>query len=338
MEYLNSIEEKLESIDEKDIVYYDIFEYPELVFGNLNFANSSVNFSKFPKSFIQKINELNNGNNFITDGLTFGYRIRFKTLSSRIILKIELKEEPLFNDVAIDNSKGFDIYSLNNDRYVPLKVITPLEDKNIFAECITNEENDGICIFLPNFAYVKKMFIGIEKNTSLTQHDYLGENKLPILFYGNENMQGILASKSGNSYPNIVSKYLDQDVINLSVPVYNISKNLAEYIGKINCYAIVIEFNIESNFIEKFSQNFKDFYKIIRGYHPNTKIILITTACYNNYKNDQIIDELLIKTCKNDDNTYLINQKELFDNNDSNADSIMNKLAMAICNIFKKEI
>ena len=47
MEYLNSVNDKLNSIDESNIKYLDLFEHPEFVFGNLNFNANHVDFCKY---------------------------------------------------------------------------------------------------------------------------------------------------------------------------------------------------------------------------------------------------------------------------------------------------
>ena len=55
MEYLENINEKLSDVDETNIIYYDLFDYPEFFYGTLNFANDCVDFSKFPKHILNNI-------------------------------------------------------------------------------------------------------------------------------------------------------------------------------------------------------------------------------------------------------------------------------------------
>lgn len=332
MEYLSSIDDALESISEEGIVYYDLFDFPELFFGNLNFANDSLNFSKFPTSLISGVVYPSDFNRFSS-----GIRLRFKTLSSRIIFKIELSEYE-YNDINIKYGRSFDIYTLNYDEYIPLKVLTPRKDEKIFAEYVYVDENMGICVFLPIFSKINKIYIGLEENTTLTPAEYYGENKLPILFYGNINTIEETASKSGNTYPNLISKKLDQDIITLTLPSTIISDEIATYIGKINCYSIILDLNIPQN-SEYRKKDFENFYKKIRQTHPHTKIILLTStdtsANKRNKTYDKIIYEIYEKTKKKDEKTFLIDRSKLYSKYDN--DEKMNTLAKEICNIFKRK-
>ena len=57
MEYLNSVDDKLNSIDESNIRYVDLLVHPEFFFGNVNFTPNMVDFCKFPVEVQEKMSQ-----------------------------------------------------------------------------------------------------------------------------------------------------------------------------------------------------------------------------------------------------------------------------------------
>ena len=342
MEYLESLNDKLDTINEDNVIYYNIFDYPELIFGNINLASHNLNFSKLPKSLLTIAN-----NNQLKDlknlsHASYGTRLRFHTESDKIILKVELKQEYCYEDIACENANGFDVYRLDYDKYVHKTMISG-KDNACFADSIEFEEKDNdVCIFLPNFNTIKQLYVGIEKNYSVEEHAYLGHNKLPIIFCGNEYTIGLKASRSGNSYPNIVSKILDQNILNLSY--YNMNKAtdyLAAMIGKYNCECIILDYNGINIDKKEYKESFENFYNKLRIFHPNKQIIVLTSLFNDDEEYNKIIYDFYKEKSETDDNIKLIDKKDILRKNDieiddKNHDNILNILAQEICGLMKK--
>ena len=105
MEYLDSINDKLTTINEQNIIYYNIYDYPELIYGNINLASHNLNFSKLPKSLLNNIEN----NEYLKDienlsHSSYGTRLRFHTDAKKIIFKIELKQKYHYNTISNENS------------------------------------------------------------------------------------------------------------------------------------------------------------------------------------------------------------------------------------------
>lgn len=318
MEYLNSITNKLQTIKESDIQYLDVFKNPVLVYGN-TINSDRVNFCKFPQEVENELKRY--GVHFFMQyhkTSACGNRIRFKTDSHRIVLKVQLKRAQGYKEMVSWNSSGFDIYTVDEEgQYHPSRLIAPKFRKSIFAEQIWLPENSSVCIFLPNYDTIEKMYIGIEKGSRIKTFKYKKNKRKPIVFYGNGITQGASASKSGNSFPNIVSRKMDQDIINLST--FNACKatpKISELIGTINCDSIVIDYSRNAKY-DDFKQRYDNFYKEIRKQHPDKKIILMTVASFNFSKQYEKYDDIILNTYKNakkrGENTFLLNQRELFD-------------------------
>lgn len=354
MEYLKSINDYLTTIDEKNIKYLSLFDFPNLVYGNLNYSSSKVDFCKYPPH-IQKemkqfgnlaIKEMNNLNS-----ASCGNRLRFTTNSQEIIIKVRLKRKWEYQKMVNLNACGFDVYGIENEKYKHLTVFAPSNGHDTFAEKIKVPKNGKLCIFLPNYNTIEKMFIGIEKGTTIQEFDYPKDKQQPILFYGNSVTQGAAASRSGNTFPNIVSKRLDRDIINLSCSsCCRGTDSIADLIGEINCHAIVIDYTRNAHTTEYLKNTHERLYKRIRQFHPNTKIIFLTSECYNNWNIYDEFDEIVNETYQNalnrDENVELLNQRELFDEEEYDFVTIdsshytdygMFKIADKICELINKK-
>lgn len=323
MEYLRNIDDDLKLVNEENIVYYDLFDFPELFYGTLNFTSHELNFSKFPKDILDDMErygkEIHTGINYYNNA-SCGNRLRFSTSSNIIVFKVQLKRKYPFQKLINWNSMGFDIYAIEDGKYVFKSIFSPMDGFNIFSEIVRFPPNTKLCVFLPNYNIIEKIFIGIEKGSTLKSVEYPPKNRLPIIFYGNSITQGAAASKSGNSFPNILSRKLDRDIINLSSSSGCLgTESIAEFIGKINCHSIIIDYTKNAPSLDIFKNTYEKFYKRIRDFHPDKKIVLLTSEHFNEWALGQYdkFDEIVISTYenakKNGENTELVYQKGLFD-------------------------
>ena len=191
------------------------------------------------------------------------------------------------------------------------------------------------------------MYIGIQLGSRIGNFPYKKNHRKPIIFYGNGITQGASASKSGNSFPNIVSRKLDHDIINMSVDnACKATYLIAQSIGKIDCDSIVLDYSRDANVLSNFASQHQAFYKFLRDFHPEKKIIIMTTVNLNNDKKYKGFDDAIIKTYKDaierGENTVLLNQSELFDEDEKDLVTVddchyndygMFKVANKICEL-----
>ena len=354
MEYLNSIDDSISIIDESNIEYIDLFQHPELVYGTLNLSSKELDFCKYPHNIqkeMERYGELAVSEMANLNSSACGTRLRISTDSKVLVFKVQLKRKWEYQKMTNWNASGFDVYALQKDQYFHRTVFGPSSGYNIFSEVINVPGNGKVCIFLPNYNTIQKMHIGIENGCEITNLDYPEENSLPIIFYGNSVTQGAAASRSGNTFPNLVSKKLNRDIINLSCSsCCRGTLGMADIIGKINCYAIVIDYTRNAHSTEVFSISHERFYKKIRQYHPNVPIVLLTSECFNGWRVYDEFDEIVKRTydnaIKNKENTMLLNQRELFSTDEYDYVTIdsshytdygMFKVADKICELLDKK-
>ncbi len=331
MEFLSSIRDNLKTIDEETIEYVDLFDYPELIYGNVN-NNSKLNFCKFPKNVQDEMKQYGSGvygemKQF--NSSSAGNRLRVKTDSKRMVFKIQLNRDYDFVNINNTNSFGFDVYGLEDGEYIHRNVFSPGDGNDIFAHEIEVPENGEICVFLPNYNSIMSFYMGLEKGSSFESIGYPQDKRLPVLFYGNAVTQGASASRSGNSFVNIVSRLLDRDIINISCSsCCKATDNTVDFIGKINCHCIVIDYTHNAYDVDELMGNHEHFYKRIRQLHPDKKIILMTSENFNFWKSYDEFDDIVENTYNNarihGENVELIIQRELFDEDEYDYISVDN--------------
>ncbi len=323
MEFLSSIHENLKEISEETIEYIDLFDYPELIYGNVN-INSKLSFCKFPGNVQDEMEKYGSGvSNEMKqyNSSSTGNRLRVKTDSKRIVFKIQLSRKYDFININNTNSFGFDVYNLKDGQYIHKNVFSPGNGNNIFAEEIEVPENGEICVFLPNYNCITSFYMGLEKGSSFESIKYPQGKRLPVLFYGNAVTQGASASRSGNTFVNIVSRLLDRDVINVSCSsCCKPSDNTADFLGKINCHTIVIDYTHNAYDTNEFRRTHEHFYKKVRELHPDKKIIFLTSENFNFWKSYNDYDDTVENTYNNakihGEKVEIVKQRELFDDDE----------------------
>lgn len=350
MEYLNSVDDELKTLDESNIEYIDLLDHPEFFYGNINYSSDTVDFCKYPVIVQDKMKEYSDLADREMKNLNSaacGVRLRINTSSKRLIFKVQLKRRWGYLKMINLNSMGFDVYSLTRDKYHPRMAFAPKDGYNVFAESIPVPGNGKLCIFLPNYNTIQKFYVGIEKGSSLKPIDYPSNKRAPIVFYGNSVTQGAAASRSGNTFPNVVSKKLNRDIINISCSsCCRGDDEMADLIGEIDCHSIVIDYTRNAYDVKTFKNTHEKFYKRIRKHHPDKKIILMTSAIFNQWRGYRLFDEVVLETYEKakerNENVELIYQSKLFDESEHNyiaidsshySDYGMFKVADEICRL-----
>jgi len=353
MEYLTDINNSLKSINEENVEYIDLFDYPELFYGTTNFTTTRLNLCKFPKEAQEEIKDYGAGAVSEMKNLNSsacGVRLRFFTDSKKLIFKVKFKRRWGYLKMVNWGGFGFDVYGLNNEEYIHRTVFAPNNGHNIFAETILPPENGQLCIFLPNYNTIEELYMGIEPGSTIKSLNYPPDKRLPVLFYGNSVTQGAAASHSGNSFPNIVSKILNRDILNISCSACcRGTDTMAELMGKINCHSIIIDYTRNAYSTQIFKDTHEKFYKKVRSLHPDKKIVLMTSQSFNHWRDYDEFDEIVAQTYKNaidrGENTEIINQKQLFNDEDYDIIAIdsthytdygMHKIAKKICELIEK--
>lgn len=280
MEFLTEFNEPLKSIEEKDYSFYTIEDLKDYLYGCPIISNG----------IMQKIEDLkaifDENNDEVTDKLltdsntqTAGVRLRFFTDSLYIVLKVKLNRKYSHGKMLLYCSSGFDVYygDCTTNKLTHQTVIAPNEPHNIFAEKIYISPGKFTEIHFPNYNCVNELAIGIENGKTITNAPEYPHNKT-VLFYGNSMTQGASASRSGNAFPNIVSRQFGCNIVNYSFSgACRGELSMADAIGRDanEVGALVLDYSRNAVNFEEFKNRYEPFYKRLRLYYPVQPFILV---------------------------------------------------------------
>ncbi len=257
---------------------------------------------------------------------TSGIRVRFKTDSKQIVLKCILPSIGGGDNMSFTGSSCFDLYA-DGEYCTVFRPGIDINGKDTSSERLENGYASGyvfkekkmrdIVINFPLYNDVEKVFIGLEEDAQLHPGNKYSHN-LPVVFYGSSITQGGCASHPGNAYPNMISRKLDTDIINLGFSGgCRAESELANYISNLPMSIFVFDYDHNAPTLEHLEKTHYSFYRTIREKQPDLPIIMISAAdhCFPNYlERREVIRSSYQKALSNgDENVYFIDGGKMYE-------------------------
>lgn len=240
---------------------------------------------------------------------TPGGRLRFKTNSKYIALKMTTPEILHHNRMPMSGLCGFDMFS--GSRFVHT-FIPPLAAKDNYELIydFQTEELREITLHFPLYNEVSELYIGLDSTADIMPPEpYLTE--LPVVYYGSSITQGGSASKPSSCYQNLLSLFLNIDHINLGFSGNAKGETImAEYIANLKMSAFVMDYDYNAPTPEHLKETHEPFYKIIRKSHPEIPVLFLSRPRYYLSEEDvirlNIVEETYKSALRNGENVYFI--------------------------------
>jgi len=258
---------------------------------------------------------------------TSGGRIRFRTNSKKVKVKVELNKIDYHPHMPLTGTAGIDVYIGEGEKKVLIDNFSPKHrfNKNYQGTISLNSNSVvQLTINLPLYSSIKKIEIGLE-NSSILRHPLPYSISKPIVFYGSSITQGASASRPGTSYPAIVTRNLDANLLNFGFS--SSAKGeliMAKLIGSIDMSAFIMDYDHNAKSPIELRDTHYSFYKEIRKSQPDVPIIIISriSAGYSvtleeATKRRKIIKDTYRKAIsRNDNNVYFIDGSTLASHSD----------------------
>lgn len=326
--------------DTENIVFYDIKTTESIrVYGLYNVQNETQ-FKRMPTEVAKATSE----QVFKLHTNPTGGRIRFKTNSSRIVLRVSVPNVSTRSIITMLTQAGFDFYKTINGKQEYIGCIYPPID---LTDGYINELNLGdgekeLTIHMPLYNDVSDVHIGLEKGaTLLPANDYKYEK--PILFYGSSITHGASVSRPGQAYEAMLARRYDTNFINLGFASGAKAEDaIIEYMASLDYSIFVSDYDHNAPTPEHLEATHEKLYKAVRAKHPDVPYIMLTKPILyhklDNAENDRR-REIIYATYQNalangDKNVYFIDGKAIFKDiptGDCTADSVHpNDLGMHI--------
>lgn len=260
-----------------------------------------------------------------------GLKLRFKTNSRVIKIKVEENGEWDIYNMTFYSQNGFDLYyfdkELNKWIYHNSSTPTYFERKkytSVIGKFKNNDEKE-ILLHFPLYTSVINLKIGLEKGSYAAPINY--KSKDQIAFYGTSILQGGAVSRPGLQLTNVISRHLDIDCLNFGFSGNAfLETEMAEAISKnTNIKIIFIDPEANAGYDDRLLSRLNDFIETIYKNNPSIKIVLMNKTFMalddrlSNYeKSKKFYDEFMqnfVKTLQNQGkNIVFIDNYHLFDN------------------------
>lgn len=250
---------------------------------------------------------------------TAGIRVRFRTNSGYFALKARIRSGYDMSHMPRTGSSGFDLYCGNAEKQSFVKVFMPdaQSDEVIGEYFFPDHEMKEVTVNFPLYNGVNSIAFGFEDGAAFEKPKPYGIAK-PVLFYGSSITQGGCASRPGNSYPLILSRLLDAEIINLGFSGNAMGeKEMAEYIAALQLSAFVLDYDYNAPDAGHLTKTHFTFYKTVRESNPDLPILLLSKPNFNGSEEDvsrrEVIHSTYLKAKElKDGNIYYIDGEKLF--------------------------
>lgn len=318
-----------EEFKSEEIAWYQPYTYPLRLSGFEFFQQDKV-YRRLPLRTKELFQTVNQNLNMLCEN-TAGGQVAFRTNSSRILVKVKLKNVPNMLNMTAVGQCGFDCYLGQNGERLKFYGITKFDitKKDYICEIVSNLPNNQIRDVLLNFPLyegVDQLEIGLDEAAKVLEpKPFIDTGKL--VFYGTSITQGGCASRPGMAYTNILSRWLNRECINFGFSANGLGEpQMAEIIADIeNISVVVLDYEANSGTNGRLEASLEEFIRIIRKRHPNIPILVLSRVQYlaDNYdaqlksRRDELrlFQKTVVEDLKNrgDANLYFFNGNDLWD-------------------------
>lgn len=312
-------------IKETDIVWTNANEFPFQLRG-VFYDKEEGCYRRMPKSESSKINW---GIDWMARA-TVGGRVRFITDSPYVAIKAVASKISYSANGTLIGRGGISVYKngifCGHVSPYPEDIEASVNDKMCFDGIVYTQENElwNAEIYLPLYNDVLyDLYIGVKSNSSIVSpKPYLYDDK-PIVFYGSSITQGGCASRPGNDYTALVSRWLQSDYLNLGFSGGAKGESaMADYLASLNASVFVIDYDANAPSAEWLQNTHYPIYEKIRKNSPDTPIVFMTYPAIRHRKalrvpTREVIYNNYLKAKENGDvNVFFIDGERLFGEED----------------------
>lgn len=193
-----------------------------------------------------------------------GLALRFRSNSTCIGAKWEVRDNRSMNHMTPTGIKGLDLYCLQDGKWVFAGSGRP-QGKVNEATIVKNmdpEEREYL-LYLSLYDGVTSLAIGVDSLSTLDQPTVdLPVREKPVVFYGTSILQGGCASRPGMAHTNILERWLNRECINLGFSGNALlDLEIAELIATVDASMFVLDF-LPNATVEQMKERAEKFYSI----------------------------------------------------------------------------
>lgn len=206
-----------------------------------------------------------------------GLAVRFRSNSTCIAAKWEVRNNAGMNHMTPTGIKGLDLYCLQDGKWIFAGSGRP-QGKVNRATIVKNmlpKEREYL-LYLSLYDGVTSLAIGVDSLSGIDRPAVdLPVHEKPVVFYGTSILQGGCASRPGMAHTNILERWLQRECINLGFSGNALlDLEIAEVMAGVDASMFVLDF-VPNATVEQMKERADKFYTIIRSKHPDTPILFV---------------------------------------------------------------
>lgn len=299
------------TLGNQEYLFRDCREDPFRIYGLILPNEEDPHFMRLPQKLADQVNKQVKA----LASCTAGGRIRFRTDSATVALRVKMHNVYRGDHFPITGSAGLDLYADGIYRGTfrpPFEITDGFESRVDLKEKKMRE----ILIHMPLYSGVISLEIGVEPGSELLPGDeYRYTN--PVLYYGSSITQGACASRPGNCYQNMISRKLDCDHVNLGFSSGALAEEIMiDYMATLPMSVFVMDYDHNAPTPEYLEETHYKMYRRFRDARPDVPIVMATmpkvTATANSIQRRKTILATIEKArAEGDNNVYFVDGKEM---------------------------
>ncbi|MVP02019.1 SGNH/GDSL hydrolase family protein [Paenibacillus lutrae] len=211
---------------------------------------------------------------------TSGGQVRFYSDTKELHVRVKLSGSAYLNNMTPMGQCGFDLYvgQPGNQQYcATASVGSSVTEYTYRLFKFTDRERRCLTLNFPLYQGVEELWIGTDQDASIWEAPVY-ERTDKIVIYGTSITQGGCASRPGMSYPNILSRQLNMEFINLGFSGNGKGEpNVAKVIREIPDPALfVMDYEANSGSVDMMESTLSVFLDLYREKHPEVPILLVS--------------------------------------------------------------
>lgn len=215
---------------------------------------------------------------------TAGGQVSFRSDTTRIVLKVKMRNNGIMYHMASTGRSGFDLYTgePGNKRFFGIVKFNAGADEYTGQLFNTlRKVMREFTIDFPLYAGVETVLIGIDEQAKIAAPSQWTDDR-PVVVYGTSITQGGCATRPGMAYTNIISRELNRPIINLGFS--GNGKGEAEVAAELvkikNPAMFVLDYEANSDGVDALRKTLPRFVEVLRAGHPATPILIISKIRY----------------------------------------------------------
>lgn len=304
------------SLDIKGLEYRNALQDPFAVYG-LYHPKETGQYMRLPMEAAEKISP---GVASLSTH-TAGGRIRFRTDSNYVAVKVRLRDAHWMPHIPLTGSHGLDLYVWDGvqEGYFG-SFIPPIEHPDDYESVIWFPDGKmrEITIHMPLYSGIEELFIGVREGARLEPGRKYRDGQA-VLYYGSSITQGGCVSRPGNHYPSAIARETNVDFVCMGFSGNAKGEaEMADYLTGIPTSVFVCDYDHNAPSWEHLQETYPLLYRRYREVHPYVPVILVSRPNIRLWEEEDVRRrDVVYRTYQSaleagDKNVYFVDGYQLF--------------------------